>query len=72
MDAKVVFETDRLLVRDWAESDGDRVFDIYRRWEVSRWLGADPRVMTRPRRGVPGDRAVEGAQHRSAARHLGG
>ncbi|MEU0094740.1 GNAT family N-acetyltransferase [Kribbella sp. NPDC006257] len=46
MDPKVVFETDRLIVRDWAEDDGDRVFDIYRRWEVSRWLGADPRVMT--------------------------
>jgi RimJ/RimL family protein N-acetyltransferase len=43
---KVVYETDRLLVRDWADTDGDRVFDIYRRWEVSRWLGAEPRVMT--------------------------
>lgn len=41
-----VFETDRLVVRDWADPDGDRVFDIYRRWEVSRWLGAEPRVMT--------------------------
>jgi RimJ/RimL family protein N-acetyltransferase len=45
MDPRVVFETDRLVVRDWADSDGDRVFDIYRRWEVARWLGADPRVM---------------------------
>ncbi|MEU4194614.1 GNAT family N-acetyltransferase [Kribbella sp. NPDC026611] len=45
MDPKVVYETDRLVVRDWAEQDGDRVFDIYRRWEVSRWLGAVPRVM---------------------------
>jgi len=45
MDPKVIFETDRLVVRDWADSDGDRVFDIYRRWEVSRWLGADPKVM---------------------------
>jgi RimJ/RimL family protein N-acetyltransferase len=42
----VVFETDRLVVRDWTDADGDRVFDIYRRWEVSRWLGASPRVMT--------------------------
>ncbi|MGC4938960.1 GNAT family N-acetyltransferase [Kribbella sp. DT2] len=45
MDAKVVFETERLVVRDWADADGDRVFDIYRRWEVSRWLGATPRAM---------------------------
>jgi RimJ/RimL family protein N-acetyltransferase len=41
----IVFETERLVVRDWAESDGDRVFDIYRRWEVSRWLGATPKAM---------------------------
>ena len=41
----MVFETERLVVRDWAEPDGDRVFDIYRRWEVSRWLGAEPKVM---------------------------
>jgi RimJ/RimL family protein N-acetyltransferase len=41
----VVFETDRLVVRHWSEADGDRVFDIYRRWEVSRRLGAEPRVM---------------------------
>jgi RimJ/RimL family protein N-acetyltransferase len=46
MDPKVVFQTERLVVRDWADSDGDRVFDIYRRWEVARWLGADPMVMT--------------------------
>ena len=46
MDPKVVYETDRLVVRDWVDTDGDRVFDIYRRWEVSRWLGAEPRVMT--------------------------
>ncbi|ONI71842.1 GNAT family N-acetyltransferase [Kribbella sp. ALI-6-A] len=46
MNVKVVFETERLVVRDWVDSDGDRVFDIYRRWEVSRWLGATPRAMT--------------------------
>ncbi|MEV5966698.1 GNAT family N-acetyltransferase [Kribbella sp. NPDC051952] len=46
MDPKVVYETDRLMVRDWVDTDEDRVFDIYRRWEVSRWLGAEPRVMT--------------------------
>ncbi|MFK4087352.1 GNAT family N-acetyltransferase [Kribbella sp. NPDC020789] len=45
MEPKVVYETDRLVVRDWTAADGDRVFDIYRRWEVSRWLGANPKVM---------------------------
>ncbi|MFI6832715.1 GNAT family N-acetyltransferase [Kribbella sp. NPDC050241] len=46
MDPKAAYETDRLVVRDWADTDEERVFDIYRRWEVSRWLGAEPRVMT--------------------------
>lgn len=46
MEPRVVFETNRLRARDWLETDEDRVFDIYRRWEVSRWLGAEPRVMT--------------------------
>lgn len=45
MGTRVIFETERLVVRDWAQSDGDRVFDIYRRWEVSRWLGSNPKVM---------------------------
>jgi RimJ/RimL family protein N-acetyltransferase len=45
MGTRVVFETERLVVRDWAQSDGDRVFDIYRRWEVSRWLGSMPKPM---------------------------
>ncbi|GIF52551.1 RimJ/RimL family protein N-acetyltransferase [Asanoa ferruginea] len=42
-----VFETDRLVVRQWTESDTDvaRVFDMLSRWEVARWLGAQPRVL---------------------------
>jgi RimJ/RimL family protein N-acetyltransferase len=42
---RIVFETDRLVVRDWDDGDVDRVYDIYRRWAVSRWLGAQPKVM---------------------------
>jgi RimJ/RimL family protein N-acetyltransferase len=36
-----VFETERLIVRDWTEGPADvaRVFDIYSRTEVVRWLG---------------------------------
>ncbi|MDG4823612.1 GNAT family N-acetyltransferase [Asanoa sp. WMMD1127] len=42
-----VFETDRLIVRQWTESDADvaRVFDMMSRWEVARWLGAHPRTL---------------------------
>lgn len=29
----------------WEPSDAPRVFDIYSRWEVSRWLGPDPKAM---------------------------
>jgi RimJ/RimL family protein N-acetyltransferase len=43
-----VFRTDRLLVRQWTHDDVDVMFDVYRRWEVSRWLGAAPRVAGSP------------------------
>ena len=43
----LVFATERLDVRPWTHSlsDVDRIFDTYRRWEVSQWLGATPRAM---------------------------
>jgi len=43
-----VYETERLIVRPWThdESDVDRIFDTYSRWEVARWLGAAPRALT--------------------------
>jgi len=40
------FETERLLVRDWRPEEAGRVFDIYSRPEVAKWLGATPRPMT--------------------------
>ncbi len=45
-----VFETDRLIVRQWTEGEADvaRVFDMLSRWEVARWLGAQPRVLESP------------------------
>jgi RimJ/RimL family protein N-acetyltransferase len=41
----VIFETPRLIVRHWTLDDADRLFDIYSRWEVARWLGATPKVL---------------------------
>ena len=41
----MVLETERTLLRPWKESEADRVFDIYARWEVSKWLGSEPKVM---------------------------
>ncbi|WP_326560369.1 GNAT family N-acetyltransferase [Micromonospora sp. NBC_01796] len=39
-----VFETERLVVRNWTEEPGDlsRIFEIYSLVEVTRWLGASP------------------------------
>jgi RimJ/RimL family protein N-acetyltransferase len=34
--------TERLVVRPWRLDEADRLFDIYRRPEVVRWLGAEP------------------------------
>ena len=38
-------ETDRLVVRNWHLADAEACFDIYRRWEVARWLGSAPRAL---------------------------
>lgn len=43
---ELVFETERTWVRQWRESDADRVLDINSRWDVVRWLDDDPTVMT--------------------------
>ena len=43
---KLVFETERCRVRDWRDSEAERALDLYRRWEVARWLGAVPQAMT--------------------------
>jgi RimJ/RimL family protein N-acetyltransferase len=43
----VIYRTPRLTIRPWttADADVDRIFDIYSRWEVARWLGAQPRAL---------------------------
>ncbi len=45
-----VYGTERLLVRQWTDDPADlaRIYDIYSRWEVARWLGATPRPMDDP------------------------
>ena len=41
-----VLNTDRLHLRPWTKADVDFVFDMYSRWEVQRFIGVVPRVMT--------------------------
>jgi RimJ/RimL family protein N-acetyltransferase len=36
----------RLRLRNWTPEDVDFVFDLYSRWEVQRFIGSTPRVMT--------------------------
>lgn len=39
-------ETDRLILRPWEPEDADFAFDLYSRWEVQRFIGNPPQVMT--------------------------
>jgi RimJ/RimL family protein N-acetyltransferase len=43
----VTFGTERLEMRPWThdQSDVERMLDMYSRWEVARWLGANPKAM---------------------------
>lgn len=41
-DPAIVTETDRVIIRRWQLDEVDRLFDIYRREEVVRWLGGPP------------------------------
>ena len=40
-----MFETKRTVVRPWRADEAERAYDIYRRWDVARWLGATPRAL---------------------------
>jgi RimJ/RimL family protein N-acetyltransferase len=46
----MIFETERLLIHEWSDSPADlaRIFDIYRREEVMRWLGGG-KILVNPR-----------------------
>ncbi len=48
MTAEPAFETERTVVRDWQPEEADRLFDLYSRWEVARFLGANPTAMQDP------------------------
>ncbi|MEU1585207.1 GNAT family N-acetyltransferase [Micromonospora sp. NPDC005710] len=50
-----VLTTERLILRDWTDDPADlaRIYDIYRRPEISRWLGVAPGLpMTDPGQAV--------------------
>jgi RimJ/RimL family protein N-acetyltransferase len=45
-EVEVIAETERLLIRQWRQSDAERVLDIQSRWDVVRWLDDDATVLT--------------------------
>lgn len=59
----VTLTTERLVLRPWRDDDADFLFDLYSRWEVARYLGAEPAVM-RTR-----DEAVASIERRRALDH---
>jgi RimJ/RimL family protein N-acetyltransferase len=44
-DASTVFTTERLVVRDWADDEAQRMYDMYSRDDVVRFLGSVPTPM---------------------------
>ena len=48
----MVLRTERLDLRLWRDDEAERVFDIYGRDEVARWLGRTPRSMASLREAV--------------------
>lgn len=38
--------TDRLRLRSWETADADFVYDMYSRWDVMRFIGQKPQIMT--------------------------
>lgn len=52
--ARTVYETERLIVRDWTDHPEDlaRIFEIYSRAEVARWLAVPWLPMTDPQQAL--------------------
>ena len=69
MSAELVFQTERLVVRDWKAGDVPRALDLYSRWEVAQWLGATPRAMETSEQAAA---TVERWATLNAEEHVGG
>ena len=52
--------SERLTLRPWTPADADAIFDLYSRWDVMRFLGTNPAVMTEPAPLEPPDGKNEG------------
>ncbi len=68
VDETAVLRTERLVVRDWREEDAERMFDLYSRPEVVRYLGSSPTPMTSLEQAY---RSIERARERNAGGRAG-
>ena len=59
-DQPVAYRTERLVVRDWVPAEADRMYDLYRRPDVVRFLGSVPTPMPDVDRAVQRIRAHQG------------
>jgi RimJ/RimL family protein N-acetyltransferase len=64
-----VFETERLVMRDWAPGDAGRMYDMYSRDDVVRFLGAAPSPM--PSLAAARERITRGELRNGEARAAG-
>jgi RimJ/RimL family protein N-acetyltransferase len=64
-----VFETERLVMRDWAPADAGRMYDMYSRDDVVRFLGAAPSPM--PSLAAAGERIARGELRNGEERAAG-
>lgn len=39
------FTTERLAMRPYAHGDAEAAYEIYKLWEVARWIGGKPRIV---------------------------
>ncbi len=58
-----ILETERLILRQWQPEDADFVLDLYSRWEVQRFIGNPPQVMTSLAQAEERIRAWRGMNH---------
>jgi RimJ/RimL family protein N-acetyltransferase len=64
-----VFETERLVIRGWAPGDAERMYDMYSRDDVVRFLGAAPSPM--PSLEAAGERIARGELRNGEERAAG-
>jgi RimJ/RimL family protein N-acetyltransferase len=56
-------ESERLILRGWTDDDADFVLDLYSRWEVQRFIGRVPRVMSERKEALAATQRWRASEH---------